>query len=533
VAVVFARLKLRLLANGLRSPQRLLMFLLAAAGAAWIALIAFAAVASLRGDTEQAADFTVVLFGAITLGWTVLPVLGYGSDETLDPQRLALLPLTRKQLLTGLFVASTVGIAPTATIVALSGALFALPHGVPQTILVLLGVLGTLALCIVGSRTLVTALIPLLRSRRGRDAVVVGVTLLAVAPQALRFIQLRGSGQTTRHALAAAASTLRWTPFAIGGTVASEAARGHLMNALLGVGALVGLIVALLWLWSRALQRVLTLADAPARPATRRHDVSVRLPLFPRWVRWLPANRVGAIAAKDLRYFARDPRRRAATIGALTIPAVVLLSRLSEQAPSPATTLLALLAVLPASQLSLNQFGLDGAASWAYVASGDDPQADMTGKNLAAGLFVLPLVLVTALLFAATSGGWSWLPLTVGLIPGVLGVVLGIGNVVSVRAPYAVPDRRNPLAANAGQGCVATLAGMGALAAEAIVLVPPALVVVLLVGVLPLAVATVAGVLVGDAYGIVAWLWGRRVATRIAGARLPELLESVSPRHAA
>jgi ABC-2 type transport system permease protein len=532
VAVVFARLKLRLLANGLRSAQRLFMFLLAAAGAAWIALIGYAALVSLRGDTNQAADLTVVMFAAITLGWTVLPLLGYGSDETLDPQRLALLPLTRLQMLGGLFVASTIGIAPAATLVVLSGALVALPHDVLQTILVGLGAAGTFVLCIVASRTLVTALIPLLRSRRGRDVVVVAITLLAIAPQALRFVQLRSSGESTRHALAAAAATLRWTPFAIGGTVASEASRGHLLRSSLALAVLVVMVTVLLWLWSRALLRAVTVADSE-RPEARRRDTVARLSLFPRWVRWLPANRVGAVAAKDLRYFARDPRRRAATIGALTIPAIVLLSRLSAPAPSPATTLLALLAVLPASQLSLNQFGLDGAASWAYIASGDDLGSDITGKNLATALFVIPLVLVTAVVFAATSDGWAYVPLTLGLIPAVLGAVLGIGNIVSVRAPYAVPERRNPLAGNTGQGCVAMLASMGALIAEGVVLAPAAILVVLVLGALPIAAATVVAITLTNAYGVVIWLVGRRVTTGIAASRLPELLDAVAPRHAA
>ena len=73
--------------------------------------------------TPIAPDLAIVVFGVATLGWTVLPILGFGNDETLDPQRLATLPLSRRQLVSGVLAASLVGVAPLATLVALSGAL--------------------------------------------------------------------------------------------------------------------------------------------------------------------------------------------------------------------------------------------------------------------------------------------------------------------------------------------------------------------------------------------------------------------------
>jgi ABC-2 type transport system permease protein len=533
LALVFARLKLRLLRNGMRSTQRAVMLVIGAAVALWFAALAFSALASLRTDTAEAGDLTVVLFGSIAIGWTLLPVLGYGSDETLDPQRLALLPLNGRQLVTGMLVASAVGIAPVATLLALSGALVALPHDVVQFALVLAGVLGTALLCVVASRTLVTALSPLLRSRRGRDVIIVAVTILAIAPQALRFIGPGRSGGGTRHQLEVAARAVRWTPFALGGTTASEAGRGHLGRSALALVALAAVVGVLLVLWNAALRHALTTADASATPKHRRRARSAALPLFPRSLAWLPHDRAGAVAAKDLRYFMRDPRRRAAMIGALAFPAVLFISTASARAPSHASTLLALLALFPASQLSLNQFGLEGAAAWVYVASGDDPRADMTGKNVATALFVVPFAVAAAVAFAAVSGGWGYLPLTLGLVPAALGVLLGVGNVASVVVPYAVPERRNPLATNTGQGCLAGLTSLAGLALEMLLLLPAAAAVAIALAALPLAAATVVGIGVADAYGLVVWLAGRQIATAHVRTRLPELLESVSPRQAA
>ena len=118
----FVRLKLRLVRNGLRSPQYAVLFALGAATASLLALIGFIALATMRNDPSSS-DATIVIFGAVTMLWTVVPLLGFGTDETLDPQRLALLPLRRGQLLRGLLAAALVGIAPIATTIGLSGAM--------------------------------------------------------------------------------------------------------------------------------------------------------------------------------------------------------------------------------------------------------------------------------------------------------------------------------------------------------------------------------------------------------------------------
>jgi uncharacterized membrane protein len=95
-----------------------------------------------------------------------------------------------------------------------------------------------------------------------------------------------------------------------------------------------------------------------------------------------------------------------------------------------------------------------------------------------------------------------------------------------------VPDRRNPLAFNPGQGCATLLAGFGALAVQGILLIPMVVLTAILLETLPLPVATIITLVVANAYGASIWLVGRRIAWRDAWWRLPELLEAVSPRQA-
>jgi ABC-2 type transport system permease protein len=533
VARQFARLKLRLIRNGLRSPQYAVLFSVGACGAGVLALFGFAFLSSVRGD-PIADDATVVVFALVTMLWTVVPLLGFGTDETLDPQRLALLPLERRQLLSGLLLAALVGVAPIATAFGLSGAIVGLARDPLTALLVAASVAATMLLCVVASRTLISVLAPLLRSRRGRDLTIMAITLAAIVPQAFRLFATDNHSGDVGLIFGELAGRVRYTPFALGGLAASEAGRGHVVAAL-AVLALTGAVIgALIALWARAIPRAMTSSDKAAPEVARSRGRARVVPLYPSWLPFLPRDRTGATTAKELRYYARDPRRRAPLITALIVPALFMFSTLRDGQTRPAgTTLLALVSLLPASGLTLNQFGLDGAALWAAIVAGSDVESDFTGKNLATLLVVFPLVIVPAIVIAATVDGWAYLPLTVGLAPGLLGVVLGVGNMVSAWAPYAIPDRRNPLASNPGQGCVGGIAALSAIAVDVTVLIPVGIAIAIALSVLPLPLATVVSVVIAGAYGYGGWRLGTRLASGRLRGRMPELLEAVSPRQAA
>jgi ABC-2 type transport system permease protein len=532
VARQFARLKLRLIRNGLRAPQYMILFAIGAGGAALLAGVGFLSLAGLRGNA-LAANATLVTFAAVTVCWTVVPLLGFGTDETLDPQRLALLPLTRRELLSGLLAAALVGVAPLATGIALSGAIIGLAPDLLGAFLIALSVVATLVLCVVASRVLIAALAPLLRSRRGRDLMVMTITLAIFVPQAFRFFRPAHRNDDATRTFSDIARRVRYTPFGWAGWAATEAGKSHVLAAVAGLAAVAALIGVLLWVWSIAIPRAMTASDISASARTdsrpgRRHSA-----LFPRFVPARRRRRAAAVAVKELRYYVRDPRRRAPLISALLIPALVLFQTLRDGSHRPAaTTLLGLIALLPASGLTLNQFGLDGAALWSTIVTGNDPRSDLIGKNIATAIVLAPLVIIPTLITAALTHGWSYAPLTIGLAPGMLGVVLAIGDLVSVYAPYALPDRRNPLAANPGQGCVGGVAAKAALAVDALVLVPVGLITVFTLSAFDLPVATVLAVGFATAYGGGAWVIGRNAAARRVWWRMPELLDAVSPRHA-
>src|SRR5262249_57687751 len=94
------------------------------------------------------------------------------------------------------------------------------------------------------------------------------------------------------------------------------------------------------------------------------------------------------------------------------VPGLFLFETLRDAPSRPgASTMLALVALLPASGLTLNQFGLDGAALWSTIVAGNNPRADLTGKNIATAVIVVPLVAVPALITATITHGCPYVPI--------------------------------------------------------------------------------------------------------------------------
>lgn len=69
------------------------------------------------------------------------------------------------------------------------------------------------------------------------------------------------------------------------------------------------------------------------------------------------------------------------------------------------------------------------------MVSGVDVEDHLVGKNLGFALWSLAVVTPLALALAVVTGGWLWVLPAVLISAGVLGVALGVGNVVSARAP--------------------------------------------------------------------------------------------------
>ncbi|HEY4378220.1 MAG TPA: hypothetical protein VGM93_13725, partial [Acidimicrobiales bacterium] len=242
------------------------------------------------------------------------------------------------------------------------------------------------------------------------------------------------------------------------------------------------------------------------------------------------------VAARELRYAWRDPRRK----GSLLIRSVLaiggplyLVAKAGHLAPEVvlAAAAVGYLAVLGA----FNQFGMDGAALWTDVVAGDHLRDLLVGKNVALLVQSVPPVVVAAGVLAEFSGGWAYVP--AALVLALAGIVVGlaVANVVSVRFAQKVPDNRSPFGggafgtggAGAGQGCVTGLVLLGCIVLQNLLVAPAAVAIALAATRAPIALVIVVPVVA--AYAALVWRAGLTMAIDWGWWREPELLTAVDP----
>ncbi|MEA2592915.1 MAG: type transport system permease protein [Actinomycetota bacterium] len=520
----FLRLKLTLLRNGLRSNW-LRKLGIGFSVFAWFWLVV-AALGLLLASRSQALVVPLV-FDAFFLGWLLLPLLGMGTDETLDPSRLALLPLDRPALMRGLLTASLVGLGPIATLLALSGTLIRLRPGLAGTLVIGALVAVELLLCVAGSRATTTLFSGVLRSRRGRDVLVFVLAIAGLVPAIAGQIvpRLLVSPNHRTITVGPAGRALYWLPSGWLAHAVLQARAGHLVVALAELAAGGAAVAAALWLWAWALQRALTTSEpATAKKARKRPG------LFSPPLSFLPRTRTGAVAAKEMRYMWRDPRRRASLLSVVILLAFPVAGIVMGRTQARQLVLLAGAGVLVLSLQAVNQFGLDGPAFWMNVAAGGDPAADLRGKNLAIAVPGAVVVAVEAVGLAALSGGWAYIPAALLLGAAAMGVTLGVANQASVLAPYPVTDSPTNLWGN-NAGCLTALTGLLAMAVTGVLLGPVVAAVAVSLTAWRVGLVVVAA---GAAiYGYLLWRLGSRLAANRLRTRQIEVLQAVSGRSAA
>lgn len=522
---LFVRLKLRLIAGALRGHSgRLAGFVLGLIFAASAAPSGFILLSMLRGHGALATDIGVMAFTVVAVAWAMLPLLVFGTDETLDPTRLALLPITRRTLARGMFVAALVGVGPLATVVVLLGAAVGLSGGPLSVAIGVVAVALQVALCITGSRALAAAFSTLLRSRRGRDlAVVFGLAMIVIIQGGNLVVQraITSGLHGSLDALREVADYARWAPPGMAADAIAMARDGRYGVALAELAVVAAVVALLMWLWIAAVGRALETYDASTQRASddRRGRPARRL---------LPvAGKVGAVVGKELRYAWRDPRRKVGWLAMIGVGIVVTFSFTNPNTVgADGPTLPMYFAAAVAGLQAANQYGIDGPATWmnaVAIGSARDMRADIAGRNIAHATVALPCLAALDVATTLITGADTEAAVrAMALAAGVYAITLGLCDVTSVRFPYAIPQRaHNPFAGpGTGRGCLAGVTS---------------LVTMLVAGVLaaPLFAAFSAlptpWLLAGaPAYGLLVLVVGITVAANLGFARLPELLTEIS-----
>ncbi|HEX5204716.1 MAG TPA: ABC transporter permease [Actinoplanes sp.] len=520
----FVRLKLRLIANGLRGrPARVAMFVVGVLFSGFFAVAGYA-IFAIPGvaDDPHAAGILLPLGGTvIVLGWLFLPLVFFGVDESLDPARFALLPLRRRTLVRGMFAAALAGLPAVATLVAMAGMVqTAAGLGGPFAALgQLAGIVCGLLLCVAVSRSVTSAFATALRSRRSRDLAAIALALLAAALGPLQLAVLAGAERADWDTVATVADVIGWTPLGSPYTIGLEIAAGRAWAAPLKLLIALAAIGGLLWWWSATLENAML---GTAAEGGRRATGTDRTPVDLLLVRRLPRSRFGALVSREVRYWWRETRRRASLL-TFSMVALFLPVSLTIGSGSPGSMVI-FVGALAALALA-NQFGFDGSAYATNITAGVPGRVEINSRAAAHAIYTIPLLVVVAVLVGALSASPGRIPGTFGLLIAAYGVGLGLVLPVSVRAAYAFPASTNPFAMSSGGGPAKGLLTFGLLFG-AVLISLPLQIVALALGPVWLWI----GLPVGIAYGVAAFLIGSGIAADLADKRAPELLAAVSPQ---
>ena len=522
MAWLFVRLKLRLLRNALRSTTAAkISFIVSTTFACLVAVGLFALLALFRGNSASV-DLTTVIFTVLAFGWLILPIMAFGLDGTLDPATLALYPLRTRPLAGGLLAASAAGAWPLANVAGLLGVTVGLARGGLGLFVAVVAVALQVLFCIALARCVTTSMARLLRSRRGKDlAAFLVIPIFALYEFLTQVVpRVAAEGKITAASFAGVDAWLRWLPPGLAAHAIKDASDGRLGAAAARLALLAAVIVALGWLWVRALSRALVTADTSTQQSQVR---AAALPLSRYGLR-------GTVAARFWIYQRREPTSLVYWVMTAVIMVAVSASSIVGRQVHPAIVITS--AVFGAGFVGYfhaNSVGMTGSPFVIEALALTDRRslrAYFSGQNVALTVIAAPLLAAVCFgLAAAVRHPVQGVAATAVALAG-LGAALGLSNILTVKLAFPMVKRTgSPLrqaapgyGAYTFGGVFSSLVGVAALAA-------PVIVASLLTSADQSAVRTPVLLVGAAAYGLMLASIGVRIAARAAEARLPELCQ--------
>lgn len=514
------RLKLTLLRNSVRrSPWQLVGLGIGALYALGLVALGITGLLFLRGADAGVAQTVVVLVGAAALlGWAVVPVAASAADLTLDPARFTTFAVPMPQLLTGLALGGLIGIPGGATTLVALGTVGTWSRSLPGAAGALIGaVLGVLS-CIVLSKVVTTATAGLASSRRFKDAsaMIFLIPLVLLGPIVAGVAEgIASSGDF----LTGLARTLSWTPagaaWSLGGDLAAGSYGAAAIKFLIALATLAGLVLC----WKLLLQRALV---TPPYAGTSKKRAG-----GPGFFAVFPATPAGAVAARSLSYWLRDPRYAGALVVVPLLPVLLLF----QAAQTGSYTLLLFVGPLTAFLLAWSistDVSYDNTAFALHLSAGVSGLHDRLGRAVACLVFALPAVLALSVLPFLFGADWQLLPGVLGLSLGVLFSGMGLSSVVSARYTVAVPlpgdspFKKPP--GNVAQTMAVQFGGMGVL----LLLVLPETALLVAQFATGSAVPGWINLALGPVLGLALFAAGVRLGGKWLDARGPELLAQLA-----
>ncbi|MEI3867835.1 hypothetical protein V6S02_12180 [Microbacterium sp. CCNWLW134] len=427
------RLRFRVLGNQLaRSPWQLVGFLFGCVyGLGMLGGVVIGLVLLGSAPLDLASAIVVGVGSLVTLGWVLGPLLVAGVDTTLEPDRLVTFPMTVDRMMVALTLAGVCGIPGIVTSVA---ALATVATWVRTPASLVAWVVATplaILTAVIASRTMASLAVGLSGGRRFREiaGVLIFIPLVLAGPI---IIAVTTGFALNIDTVAIAVEVVAWTPLGAAWAIPAAAAAGEYLPAFVKFLIATGTLVILWVLWRRAL------GDALVRP--RNAGGAAAKPGALGWFGRVPTGGFGAIYARSLTYWLRDPRYLRQLIVVPLVPIILWFYARGGDALG-AVSWSGLLIALVIGIVIYADISYDGTAFGTQLATGVSGRADRFGRTLAAATLALPLTVAGAVLPFAVSGDWSQAPAVLGASLGVLGISYGVCAVTSAQfvVPVAAP----------------------------------------------------------------------------------------------
>lgn len=532
MVAVLVKLRLALFKNGFaRNTARAVGFvfgILFALGAA--AGIGFGLVATRGLGPQMHRAIPILVLSISALMWIAMSLIAAGVDDSMEPGRFALFPLRARQLMPGMLIGSLLtdeGVLLTLIAIGLVWAwTTSLATAIAAGVAIVIGMLALM----LTTRLITSALNSMVHSRSFRDVsfiiIVLAMSLSGLAIQFVSGMFQSKSIEEMGSMLGTPTTVLSWTPMGWAPAIPAAVDAGDWVGAGIRLVLLIAM-TALLWRgWEFFLDKALT---SPLEGRGTQEKVKANS-----WIdRFYPATPSGAVAARSLRYWRRDPRHLVGLAMIVMMP-VLFIAPFYFQPEIPGMDRKILLIWAAAfmawmvGAMTSSELSYDGSALATHILAGVSGKDDRIGRILAILTITGPLFLVLLFGGVAISGRWWMLPGAAGCALAILLCGLGAASFIStiwnVPSP---PPGSNPFAKGSGGGVATWLNFFGVMLLTFVPAAPSiALAIIslttknMLWGWLSLAWAILAG---GGILWLCIWLGGKRLETH-----WPEILKQVT-----
>ncbi|MCS5734997.1 transporter [Herbiconiux daphne] len=472
---------------------------------------------------DLASTILILAGSALILGWILVPLVAFGIEQTLDPARLMVFPLPMNKLLVALTLAGVLGVPGIITSIATLATVATWLRSPAAAVAAVISGAVAVLICVVGSRTVAALSTSLSSKRRFRElsGILIFIPIILLGPLIAGLSQ---GIATSADALPGLARGLSWSPLGAAWSVPADVAIGDWgpAAAKFAIALATLALLVVVWRWSLGVALVTPPSSSAKRVAKGKTGLFGVLPATP----------AGAIAARSLTYWRRDPRYARQLIIVPLVP--VLLWFYSNNIGSP--VLFNLTGPLIAFFLALGIYAdisYDGTAFAAHIADGVRGIDDRLGRVWALAIIAVPLVVLGTVVPVALTSSWSVLPLLFGLAAAALLGGFGVVSISSARIIIPVPQAGdNPFKSAPGAGFTTALSGFATWGVS-LLLVLPATVLAVLSLVFDSALLGWLTLVVGVVLGTVFLVLGLRIGGAQLDRAAPDLLVRLKSQRSA